>query len=134
MTWNTSLFDLHFGMQCDKCHRDFPDLQSGLCPGCHKIVAAMRDVDPVLLHEYMTTQPLGPVGLVEAARMLGVSVSGLRKMCRRRAIRYRQAKPRSPIYFERAWIAEYIERRSIKPPATRARRILLPIRGSNGDR
>jgi hypothetical protein len=126
--------ELELDMQCAKCHRDFPDLQSGLCPGCHRVVTAMRDADPVMLHDYMVGQPIGPVGLIEAARILGVSVSGLRKMCRRRAIRFRQAKPHAPIYFERAWIAEYIERRSIKPPARAVRYTRQPIPSSNGDR
>jgi hypothetical protein len=121
-------------MECKKCHRDFLDLQGGLCAGCHRVVMAMRDVDPVMLHEYMTAETLGPLGLAEAARMLGMSVSGLRKMCSRRAIRYRQSKPHAPIYFEREWVAEYIERRSIKPPARAVRSAREPIPDNSAGR
>lgn len=68
-------------MNCAKCHRDFDDLQAGLCPGCHKIVAAMRDADPVMLHDYMVgrngksaTTPANLFTVQEAAERLSVSV------------------------------------------------------------
>ena len=115
-----------------------PETALPLCQGCYTVVTSMRSADPVKLYAYLggstAKAPAGPLGLVEAAALLGCSVSGLRKMCHRRAIRYRQAKPHAPIYFERSWIEEYIERKSIKPPARAVRNVRQPIPDSSDDR
>jgi hypothetical protein len=52
------------------------------------------------------------VSLNEAARILGMSASGLRKVVRRGAIRFSQSRPHSPIKFRREWLGEYVERGS----------------------
>lgn len=52
------------------------------------------------------------LSLVEAAKLLGYSTSGLRKLCKNGLIRFFQVKPHSPLKFKREWIDEFIEQKS----------------------
>lgn len=49
------------------------------------------------------------LGIREAAILLGYSISGVRKLVRRRAIRHFQLGPHSPIKFKVEWISEFID-------------------------
>jgi excisionase family DNA binding protein len=55
------------------------------------------------------------ISLSEAAELLGYSVSGLRKLVRRREIQYFQAGPHSPLKFRREWLDEFISAGSVAP-------------------
>jgi len=70
------------------------------------------------------------IPLSEAAALLGYSTSGLRKLVRKRAIQFFQARPHSPIKFRREWLDEFIDANSTKPgpvdPGPRPRKRKLP--------
>lgn len=57
--------------------------------------------------------------LREAALQLGITESGLRKVLRRRGIRYFQDRPHSAIRFRQEWIDEYIEGHTVDPTTDR---------------
>ncbi len=58
--------------------------------------------------EYLTIE--------EAAPLVGCSVSGLRKIVDRKAIKYFQSVKGSPIMFRREWLDDYVERNTTSPP------------------
>lgn len=47
------------------------------------------------------------VSIDEAARVLGYSASGVRKLVRRRAIQFSQSRPHAPIKFRREWLEAF---------------------------
>lgn len=57
------------------------------------------------------------IPISEAADLLGYSVSGLRKLVRKRAIQFFQAVPHSPIKFRREWLDDFVDAGSIKTGA-----------------
>lgn len=97
-----------------------------------RLVAAARD-----LFKELFAPPAAPAALLtieQAATYLGCSVSGLRKKCKRKVIRYLQSRPHSPLQFRREWLDDYIENRSVKPPATLRPRGVQHIPNSTQDR
>ena len=48
------------------------------------------------------------VSLNDAAKILNYSVSGLRKLVTRRAIKFYQRTPHAPIKFKREWLDEFV--------------------------
>lgn len=52
------------------------------------------------------------LNLAQAAKMLGYSSSGLRKLVRRGEVRFFQARPHAPLRFRPEWIDAYIEAKS----------------------
>lgn len=69
------------------------------------------------------------VGLCEAADILGMSESGLRKLVRRGEIRYSQTRKGAAIRFRREWLDEFIE-----PPAPVRPRLPKAAKGAFGFR
>jgi len=63
----------------------------------------------------MQTNDSQLLNLAQAAELLNYSASGLRKLVRRRAIQYFQARPHAPIKFRREWIEAFIEAGSVAP-------------------
>lgn len=61
------------------------------------------------------------IPLSRAAKLLGYSTSGLRKLVSRRAIQYFQVQPHSPIKFKREWLDDFINAGSVEPGAPVAR-------------
>lgn len=57
------------------------------------------------------------ISLSDAAQLLGYSTSGLRKLVRRRAIRFFQLRPHSPIKFRREWLDEFVAAHCAEPGA-----------------
>lgn len=55
-------------------------------------------IPKVVAPEYLTIE--------QAADYLGYSVSGLRKLAKRGAVRYTQSKPKAPLRFRREWLDE----------------------------
>ena len=55
------------------------------------------------------------IPISEAAALLGYSVSGLRKLVRRREIQYFQARPHSPIKFKMEWLSDFVAAGSVQP-------------------
>lgn len=53
--------------------------------------------------------PAEMLTIAEAARILGISTSGLRKLVSRSAIRFAQSAKHAPIRFRREWLDEFID-------------------------
>lgn len=61
------------------------------------------------------------LSIEEAAPLVGCSVSGLRKIVDRKAIKYYQSVKGSPIMFRREWLDDYVERNTVTPPTPPAK-------------
>lgn len=77
------------------------------------------------------------MNLDDAAEILALSPSGLRKLVRRRAIQFFQDRPHSPIKFRREWLDEYIDRHTTviggpTKPVKRTKPVPLPTAGLHG--
>ena len=55
------------------------------------------------------------ISLDTAATQLGYSVSGLRKLIRKKAIQFFQISPHAAIKFRQEWLDEFVEAKTIKP-------------------
>ena len=59
------------------------------------------------------------LSLTEAAAYIGYKPGGLRKLVRRRDIRFYQVRKHSPLRFRREWLDQFIEAHSNHPGVSR---------------
>ena len=107
--------------------RDIPSFPDGT--GCMGRDALKTYLGKLIkwCHEHETWPNV--LSLREASRYLGMSESGLRKLVRRRAIRFSQAKKGAAIKFQRTWLDDYIaakEERYAPPPKRRGSSTRVP--------
>jgi hypothetical protein len=54
------------------------------------------------------------INLTDAADYLGISATGLRRLCQQRKVTYRQESPGGKYWFLMEWLDEYLAARTIR--------------------